>query len=120
MTRLLLASASPARRATLRAAGIEPVVTVSDVDEHDVLAGAVAAAGALSPADAVLVYSAKAAQALQALTSRPTLQRLFEKTWFFALSARIAAALDGIAGERLRIAEQPDEETLLALLQARR
>ena len=62
MTRLLLASASPARRATLRAAGIEPVVTVSDVDEHDVLAGAVAAAGALSPADAVLVLARAKAQ----------------------------------------------------------
>lgn len=33
MTRLVLASASPARRATLRAAGIEPSVVVSGVDE---------------------------------------------------------------------------------------
>ena len=37
MTRLVLASASPARRATLRAAGIEPVVVVSDVDEQAVV-----------------------------------------------------------------------------------
>ena len=74
MTRLLLASASPARRATLRAAGIDPVVAVSDVDEHDVLTDAVAAAGALAPADAVLVLArakaqdvaAKAAQRSQA------------------------------------------------------
>lgn len=57
MTRLLLASASPARRATLRAAGIEPVVAVSGVDEHDVLTDAVAAAGALTPAEAVLVLA---------------------------------------------------------------
>jgi septum formation protein len=33
VTRLVLASASPARRATLRAAGIEPSVVVSGVDE---------------------------------------------------------------------------------------
>jgi septum formation protein len=57
VTRLLLASASPARRATLRAAGIEPVVAVSGVDEHDVLADAVARAGALTPAEAVLLLA---------------------------------------------------------------
>ncbi|MEV6428871.1 nucleoside triphosphate pyrophosphatase [Nocardia sp. NPDC051463] len=38
MTRLVLASASPARRAVLRSAGIDPVVRVSDVDEDDVAA----------------------------------------------------------------------------------
>ncbi|MER9304169.1 uroporphyrinogen-III synthase [Mesorhizobium sp. M0293] len=71
------------------------------------------------PVDAVLLYSAKAAAAMQVLARRPALQGLFEKTWFFALSARIAAALDDVAGERTRIAAQPDEEALLALLQAR-
>lgn len=35
---LVLASASPARRATLRSAGVEPVVRVSSVDEAAVLA----------------------------------------------------------------------------------
>ncbi|WP_263120571.1 nucleoside triphosphate pyrophosphatase [Cellulomonas fimi] len=50
---LLLASASPARRATLRAAGIEPVVAVSAVDEPAVLA----AAGPVAPAEAVLVLA---------------------------------------------------------------
>lgn len=38
MTRLVLASASPARRSVLRAAGIEPIVRVSDVDEDAVAA----------------------------------------------------------------------------------
>ncbi|MEV2223426.1 nucleoside triphosphate pyrophosphatase [Nocardia vinacea] len=38
MTRLVLASASPARRAVLRSAGIEPVVRISDVDEDAVAA----------------------------------------------------------------------------------
>lgn len=53
MIRLLLASASPARRATLQAAGIDPLVAVSSVDEDAVLA----AAGGVPPADAVLVLA---------------------------------------------------------------
>ena len=57
MTRLLLASASPARRATLVAAGIDPLVAVSSVDEVAVLAGAAERFGALDPADAVLLLA---------------------------------------------------------------
>ncbi|KQT02468.1 nucleoside triphosphate pyrophosphatase [Cellulomonas sp. Leaf395] len=57
MTRLLLASASPARRATLVAAGIEPLVAVSTVDEEAVLASAHDRFGALDPADAVLLLA---------------------------------------------------------------
>ena len=36
MTRLVLASASPAARATLRSAGLDPEVVVSGVDESQV------------------------------------------------------------------------------------
>lgn len=43
--RLVLASGSPARLATLRAAGIEPEVAVSQVDEDAALAAATTAAG---------------------------------------------------------------------------
>lgn len=50
---LLLASASPARRATLRSAGIEPAVAVSAVDEPAVLA----AAGPVPPTEAVLLLA---------------------------------------------------------------
>lgn len=57
MTRLLLASASPARRATLRSAGIEPLVATSSVDEDAALADARERFGALEPADAVLVLA---------------------------------------------------------------
>lgn len=57
MTRLVLASASPARRATLVAAGIDPVVLVSRVDEDAVLAAARARFGDLEPADAVLLLA---------------------------------------------------------------
>ena len=69
MTRLVLASASPARLATLRAAGVEPTVIVSGVDESvltdllpaelalqlaELKCAAVAARGDLPPADLVL------------------------------------------------------------------
>ncbi|WP_225753873.1 nucleoside triphosphate pyrophosphatase [Actinotalea sp. Marseille-Q4924] len=57
MPSLLLASASPARRATLVAAGIEPHVLVSGVDEDAVLREAEARFGTLDPVDAVLVLA---------------------------------------------------------------
>ena len=60
--RLYLASASPARLATLRAAGIEPVVVPSEVDED----AAVAAAGPLTPAETVLLLARAKAEAVRA------------------------------------------------------
>lgn len=50
---LILASTSPARLAVLRAAGIEPIVRPSSVDEDAVLAGS----GKLSPAETVLTLA---------------------------------------------------------------
>ena len=50
MTRVVLASASPARRALLRSAGIEPEIIVSGVDE-DALEDELVAAGRTSPAE---------------------------------------------------------------------
>ncbi|WP_066463996.1 Maf family protein [Sanguibacter suarezii] len=67
MTTLLLASASPARRTTLIAAGIVPVVRVSDVDEDAVLAAARARFGELEPADAVLLLAQAKAEAVTQL-----------------------------------------------------
>jgi septum formation protein len=60
VTRLYLASTSPARLATLRAAGIEPVVLPSNVDEE----GAVATAGPLSPTEMVLLLARLKAEAV--------------------------------------------------------
>jgi septum formation protein len=58
--RLYLASTSPARLATLRAAGIEPVVIPSRVDED----AAVAAAGALTTAEMVQFLARLKAEAV--------------------------------------------------------
>lgn len=68
--RLLLASASPARLSTLRQAGIDPVVQVSDVDEDAVLAAAreqARSAGRdLTPAQAVGALARAKAEAVVA------------------------------------------------------
>ena len=58
--RLYLASTSPARLATLRATGVEPVVLPSNVDEE----GAVAAAGPLTPTEMVQLLGRLKAEAV--------------------------------------------------------
>jgi septum formation protein len=59
---LYLASTSPARLATHRAAGIEPVAIAPGVDED----AAVAAAGPLTPADMVMLLARLKAEAVAA------------------------------------------------------
>jgi len=54
---LVLASASPARLATLHAAGVEPSVVVSDVDEDAVVREATERFGELGPADVALLLA---------------------------------------------------------------
>ena len=71
MPTLLLASASPARRTLLQAAGIDALVSVSGVDEDAVLADARERFGPLEPADQVLVLAqAKASAVADALASQ--------------------------------------------------
>lgn len=53
----MLASRSPARLATLRSAGVEPIVRVSGVDEDAVLAAARSRTERLGPDDAVLLLA---------------------------------------------------------------
>lgn len=66
--RLLLASASPARLATLRAAGIDPLVEVSDVDEPAVLRelAATRADGTVPAAEQVLALARAKARTVAA------------------------------------------------------
>lgn len=76
MIRLLLASASPARLATLRQAGIEPTVLIADLDEEAILDEARAKAGELGvplePEDAVLALAqAKAFAVADRLAETP-------------------------------------------------
>lgn len=65
MTELVLASASPARLATLRAAGIEPRVVVSGIDEDAVLAAAAATGEPPGPADTALLLARAKAEAVR-------------------------------------------------------
>jgi len=79
--RLVLASRSPARLATLRAAGVEPLVRVSGVDEDAVLRAAAAERGGLDPVDAVLVLArAKAEEIVRALAEDGTGARIDDPT----------------------------------------
>ena len=71
--RLVLASASPARRAVLRSAGVEPTVLVSDVDEE----GLLAELGDGTPAEKVTALALAKAR---------------------AVAARVPAEIDGGAG----------------------
>lgn len=69
---LVLASASPARLATLRRAGIRPSVVVSGVDEEAVLAAAEERSGPLDPVDVALLLARAKCEAV-ALEQRGTL-----------------------------------------------
>ncbi|MBD7949124.1 MULTISPECIES: Maf family protein [Oerskovia] len=73
--RLLLASQSPARLATLRSAGVSPEVRVSGLDEDAVLEAAAARFGALDPADAVLVLAQAKAEEVAQVLSREAHER---------------------------------------------
>ena len=63
---LVLASASPARRATLRAVGIEPTIIVSDVDETAIVSEAVNRHGTLEPSDVALLLARAKCEAVAA------------------------------------------------------
>ena len=54
---VVLASASPARKRLLHAAGVEPSIMVSDVDEEAAAAAAQATYGELAPGDLALVLA---------------------------------------------------------------
>lgn len=71
--RLLLASSSPARLAVLRAAGIDPSVVVSDVDEDAAVAAAREAYGDIGAADITLLLARAKCEAVAVDTTDSTL-----------------------------------------------
>jgi uroporphyrinogen-III synthase len=92
-------------------------VQVRPIETYDTIAvdyvdDAVLSRLAGQPVDALLLYSAKAADAARRLAARPALAHLFRNTRIFALSRRVGAAF----GAQTRIAARPDEDSLLSLL----
>lgn len=65
-TTLVLASASPARLSTLRSAGVEPIVIVSDVDEDALLRRTETVNGPLPAADVALTLARAKCEAVAA------------------------------------------------------
>ena len=115
--RLVLASASPARRATLIAAGVTPIVQVSAVDEDTVLAalpgGRAFSGGTTTPADEVAALAAaKCADVCEALSSPGTNAELPEGEAVLVVGCDSMLEIDGqmlgkphtpdVARERIR------------------
>jgi uroporphyrinogen-III synthase len=69
------------------------------------------------PVDAVLLYSARAAEAFASIVSRPELAFLFKAAGLFCLSSRVASAFGGYDTIEIHIAAEPNEEALLQLLE---
>ena len=67
----VLGSASPARLKTLRGAGVEPVVLVSDVDEDLVVAEALDRYGPIEPPDIALLLARAKAEDVTSRTESP-------------------------------------------------
>ncbi|MDV3221431.1 nucleoside triphosphate pyrophosphatase [Intrasporangium sp.] len=70
---LVLGSASPARLKTLRGAGVEPTVLVSEVDEDLVLAEALDRYGPLGPVDVALLLARAKAEDVASRNESPAL-----------------------------------------------
>ena len=107
----------PAFEARLRQAGVEVrAIETYDTISLDYSDDEIHARLSDKAVDAVLLYSAKAAVAIQVLTKRPDLRDLFENTQAFALSERIASVFGDAAVKKIRVAREPQEEALLELL----
>jgi uroporphyrinogen-III synthase len=68
------------------------------------------------PIDAVLIYSARAADAVQQLSHRPDLHEAFSSVLYCCISHRVAAHFDALDSKRIRVADRPEEAAIFALL----
>ena len=96
----------------VRVAAVETYDTVEIEPSSESVTARLGGAGV----DAVLLYSAKAAQAAGRLAARPELAPLLGPARVLALSGRVAAAFGPGADDRMRVAAAPTEEALLELL----
>jgi uroporphyrinogen-III synthase len=111
----------PAFEERLRAAGIDvrPVETYDTVGiNHE--SSFIRRLLDERPVDAVLLYSARAAEAFASIASRPELAFLFKAAGLFCLSSRVASAFGGYDTIQVHIAAEPNEEALLQLLETAR
>jgi uroporphyrinogen-III synthase len=69
------------------------------------------------PVDAVLLYSARAADTFVDIASRPELASLLKAAGIYCLSPRVASALAALRGAQILVAAEPNEEALLLLLE---
>lgn len=99
-------------QAGIRVLPIETYDTLA-VDHSDAELAGIFGSG---PIDAVLLYSSKAAEATAMVCRRREWAFHLAGARHFCLSSRIAAALSATSHERVLVAEEPSEESLLALL----
>ncbi len=69
------------------------------------------------PVDAALVLSARTAEAVSSIVRLAGAAHLFANTRYFCISERVAAALTGIDRGHIYVAETPDEDALMTLLE---
>jgi uroporphyrinogen-III synthase len=69
-----------------------------------------------APIDAVLLYSAVAAEVFAALLADPLAAPFFAQSTCFAISGRVAEVLPSQMRERARVAREPTEEAMLSML----
>lgn len=107
----------PGFEQTLAASGISvlPVETYDTV-AVDYKSDAVAVRLGGRPVDAVLLYSAKAAEIIREIVERPELAHLFGDARFLCLSQRVASVFASVERKRVCISPEPNERALLDLL----
>lgn len=65
------------------------------------------------------VLSTRGAVFLGELAVDPELAHIFERTWFFCISKKVAEVLAPAVGDRVSVSTEPTEESVMALLSSR-